>query len=109
MPGLINLLQWGKQSSREIVVRTVTMEEIPSGGTNTVNSALRFNRANSADTGTDISSKVSISGNIVTVSNIWTASETAAEGSYKVRVVVRDASATERRQEFNAYVDVTDD
>lgn len=98
----INEIYVPQISVSEVVPQVVEMKDLDDTLTNVVVSAKRYDTTNSSDTGTDVSSKVSISGNQVTVSNIWGGAETPAAGSYRVCVKLRNPSSTVLC-EFNLY------
>jgi len=92
----------------EIVPVTIIFEEIPIQASNTITICKRYDRSNTADTGTDISAKVSVTSNTnqAVLADIWLDAETETAGSYRVQVVMRDATGTEQKQEVNLLIKV---
>lgn len=101
----VNETRIRRLSTVEIEPFTVQFDELDDGAVNVLVSAKRFNTTNSADVGTDILTKVSISGNEVNVANIWVAGDTPAIGDYRIQIIVRDPSTLEK-YEVNVYAEV---
>lgn len=97
---LSNLIVRDTISIREIIPFSVTMNDLTTAADNAIASALRYDLSNPADAGTDISSKVAIATNVVSVNNVWAAGDTATPGTYLLRIVARNAAST-IKQEVN--------
>lgn len=87
----------------EIFPREIIFEEIPAQASNTISICKRYDRADSSDTGTDISAKIAVTSNTnkAVLSNIWLDAETPEAGSYRIQIVMRDSTGTEQKQEVN--------
>lgn len=101
----VNEIRVGRLSTVEIEPITVQFDDLDDAAANVLVSARRFNTANSADAGTSITAKVTISGNEVSIADIWLDSETEAAGDYRIQIVVCDPGSTEK-YEANVYVEV---
>ena len=105
MSTYINTISLPTISANEIVPMTVTVEELTTATGNTIVTAKRFDTTNINDTGTDISSEVSITTNVVALANIWTNLDTPAAGSYRIQVISESADLTQK-VEFNGLITV---
>ena len=113
MPQLISRFDFDRAiTTREVLPFTLTFTNIPSQAGNTVTIARRIDYsdytnylAGVASTFEDISSKTSVSLNVVTVTNIWAAA-TPAAGQYAIKVVLHDATGTVSDEEMNVYIKV---
>ena len=105
MASYVNEARISRLSTVEIEPFTIQFDDLDDSAVNVLVSAKRFNTATASDAGTDISTKVSISGNEVSVVNIWLGADTPAAGNYRIQVVVRDP-ATLEKYEVNAYIEV---
>lgn len=113
MPQLNNLFRFDRAiTTREVLPFTLTFTNIPVQSGNTVSIARRidytlYSTYQTGDTSTyeDISSKTSVSDNVVTVTNIW-ASDTPTAGQYVVKVVLQDNTGTVSDEEMNVYIKV---
>lgn len=113
MPQAISKFDFDRAiTTREVLPFTLTFTNIPSQSGNTVSIARRidwtqYDEYLDGDTATyeDISSKTTVSLNVVTVTNIW-ASDTPAAGQYLIKVVLQDNTGTVSDEEMNVYIKV---
>jgi len=113
MPQLISLFPFDRAiTTNETHPFTLTFTNIPSQAGNTVTLARRIDyddytnyQAGVASTYEDISSKTSVSLNVVTVTDIWDA-DTPAAGSYVVKGVLHDPTGTVSDEEMNVRIEV---
>ena len=115
MPQLINQFEFDRPITiHEVHPFSVTFTQIPVQSGNTVVIARRINYSSYTDylagvatTYEDISSKTSVSDNVVTVTDIWS-SDTPVEGNYVVKVVLQDNTGTVSDEEANVKIRVLD-
>lgn len=106
MSTYVNLFQLPTYSASEIAGPfTVTVEELETTTGNTIVTAKRFDTTNQSDPGTDISTKVTIGTNVVSIENIWASGDTPTAGSYRVQVVSQTADGTQK-QEINGLITI---
>ena len=87
----VNELTLAPISTNEIVPITITFEELDDVTTNAIVSVTRYN---SAGTGTAITTNASISGNVVSLTDIWVLADTRTAGEYRIRVIARNSTTT---------------
>lgn len=115
MPQLISQFEFDRPITiHETHPFTLTFTNIPSQAGNTVTLARRIDYSNYtnylsgvASTYEDISSKTSVSLNVVTVTDIF-ASDTPVEGNYVIKVVLNDSTGTVSDEEMNIRIRVLD-
>lgn len=97
----INEIQLENISVNEIVPRTLIFDEIPIQASNTISICKRYTYGGT--TGTDISTLISVTSNTnqAVLTDIWLGSETAAAGTYRIQIVMYDATGTAQKQEVN--------
>ena len=82
------------QSVGEIVPVTITVRERLSTDTNTV-AAYRYKEdSTTPTTGIDISARVSITTNVVSLADIFLSGETAETGKYRIKILVTGSTGT---------------
>src|SRR3990167_11470098 len=109
MPQLISLFSFDRAiTTNETHPFTLTFTNIPSQAGNTVTLARRIDyddytnyQAGVTSTYEDISSKTSVSLNVVTVTDIFS-SDTPAAGNYVIKVVLNDPTGTVSYEEIKA-------
>lgn len=115
MPQLISVFEFDRPITiHETHPFSLTFTNIPSQSGNTVVIARRINFSSYSDylsgvasTYEDISSKTSVSLNVVTVTDIFS-SDTPVEGNYVIKVVLRDNTGTVSDEEMNVRIKVLD-
>ena len=115
MPQLASVFEFDRPITiHETHPFTLTFTNIPVQSGNTVTIARRINYSSYTDylagvatTYEDISSKTSVSDNVVTVTDIWS-SDTPVEGNYVVKVVLQDNTGTVSDEEANVKIRVLD-
>jgi len=101
----VNVISFGEISTNVRDPFDVTLESLALAGTSIV-SALRFSYPSvEGEAGVDISSVVTVSGQVLTIADIWANAETPTTGIKRIQVVAKnnDESAQE---ECNVLINV---
>jgi hypothetical protein len=106
MSNYINQISGDAIGVDEIIPLELVFNSVPTTpDTNQVFSAKRFDMNNPDDTGTDISANTAVSTNTISLSDIWTGSDTRVAGYYRLQVILQTAAGT-IKEEMNLLVNV---